>query len=334
MERTRKILLIVVTAILLVVAVVAALIYWQLNQDTTELSTVTGDLAFMTDREGHWDIVIRDPDGNVTNLTAGEDSHEYFFNFTFSGDVVNFYSTRNGGSNPAIVNADGSDFKVMNYLTAMAQVVQSGNTDMDPAWSPDGERVVWTTVRGLGVKLYLADAAFEDERELSGSGTTNNMMAWSPDGSRVVFTSDREDRENDVFMVDIESGDVTQLTDEGYDVQPVWSLDGEQILFISEREVELSTGEFEFYIMNADGSDLRPFGPDEVFTGDPTYSPDGEQVAYMSNESGYWHIYVMDADGEGVRQITEGESNNLFPAWRPIPAEDVPASETDADDAG
>lgn len=335
MKRARTVLTVAATVLMLVVAFAALLIYRALNQDTTELSTVTGDLGFMTDRAGDWDIVIRDPEGAITNLTGGEDAHDYFFNFTFNGDVVNFYTTRNGGSDPAIIRADGTGLKVMNYLTAIAEVMQSGNTDMDPAWSPGGDSVVWTTVRGFGVKLYVAEADFSNERELSGAGTTNNMMAWSPDGTRVVFTSDREDRENDVFVVDVESGDTAQYTDEGYDVQPVWSLDGEQILFISERETELSTGDFDFYIMNADGTDLRPFGPDEVFTGDPTYSPDGSQVAYMSNESGYWQIYVMDAGGDSVRQITEGESNNLFPAWRPVPAEDVPEPGADTlEDAG
>jgi Tol biopolymer transport system component len=74
-------------------------------------------------------------------------------------------------------------------------------------------------------------------------------------------------------------------------------------------------------LMNADGSDLHPLGDDEVFTGDLTYSPYGGQVAYVSNESGYWHIYVMDTDGSNVRQLTEGASNNLYPAWRPVPAQ-------------
>lgn len=321
MKRLQIALLIAATAVMLVVALVAGYVYFKLTRDTTELSTATGDLAFMSDRAGNWDIWLREPDGALRNLTGNEDSHEYFFNFTFDGEVVNFYSTRSGGSDPALVHIDGSGFKTMNYLTALVEVIDSGRTAMDPAWSPDGSRVVWSAVRGVGVRLFIADADFTNERELTGEGTTNNMQAWSPDGTRVVFSSSRDDHRADLFVIDVASGEVTKLTTEGYDLQPVWSMDGSKILFISERDVDLSTGVFEYYTMNADGGDLRPFGPDEVFTGDPTTSPDGAQVAYMSNESGFWHIYVMDADGSNVQQITEGESNNLFPAWRPVPAE-------------
>jgi Tol biopolymer transport system component len=41
----------------------------------------------------------------------------------------------------------------------------------------------------------------------------------------------------------------------------------------------------------------------------------------MSNESGQWNIYLMDADGSNVRRLTDGDSNNLYPVWVPQPAE-------------
>ena len=58
-----------------------------------------------------------------------------------------------------------------------------------------------------------------------------------------------------------------------------------------------------------------------MFEGDPTYSPYGGQVAYMSNKEGSWHIYVMDADGSNARRVTDGEGDNMFPSWRPVPAD-------------
>ncbi len=74
--------------------------------------------------------------------------------------------------------------------------------------------------------------------------------------------------------------------------------------------------------MNADGSDEHLIGADEVFVGGLTFSADGAQIAYMSNEGGTWGIFIMNTDGSGRRRLTDADSNALFPVWRPIPAGD------------
>ncbi len=49
----------------------------------------------------------------------------------------------------------------------------------------------------------------------------------------------------------------------------------------------------------------------------PRWSADGSQILYQSNESGSWQIYVMNADGTGIRQLTDHDSNNNYPDWSP-----------------
>ncbi len=138
----------------------------------------------------------------------------------------------------------------------------------------------------------------------------------------MVFVSDRGDKQ-DVYVATIASGDQTRLTnDEGWAYKAVWSLDGSQILFIWNLDDDsLTNGWFDYHVVKADGSDLHRLAEGEIFKGDPRYSPSGKQVIYMSNESGHWQLYVMDAGGSNVRQLTEGNSNNLFPVWVPKPAE-------------
>ncbi len=49
----------------------------------------------------------------------------------------------------------------------------------------------------------------------------------------------------------------------------------------------------------------------------PCFSPDGKRIAFSSNRSGNWHLYLMNADGRNVIQITDGQSNDMHPSFSP-----------------
>ena len=316
--------------LLLIIGGLAFWVYQQLDQETIELGATEGELIFMSDRDGDWDFYMQDKEGNITNVTAESDADEYFPSFTFNGQQLGLFTNELGDISSARVNSDGSEFKVQSLLEAMMSVLAEGNVDWDPVWAPGGERLAWDKVMaGFPPKmdLFVASADGSDRVQLTNDGATESMHSWSPDGTKIVYTSDKSGKQN-TFVVDVASGEITQLTDHDIiDNQPVYSLDGEQILLIFSESASLEQGELEFHIMNADGSDLRLFGENEVFKGDLAHSPYGGQVAYMSNESGFWHIYVMDADGSNVQPLTEGDSNNLFPSWRPVPANTQSESE-------
>ncbi|HSF83929.1 MAG TPA: hypothetical protein VLA49_22055 [Anaerolineales bacterium] len=77
-------------------------------------------------------------------------------------------------------------------------------------------------------------------------------------------------------------------------------------------------GDFEIWVMDADGSDQYKLTDNNSMDISPAWSPDGSQIAFISNRDGNDEVYVMNADGSNVRRLTQttaaGES---FPAWSP-----------------
>jgi len=72
-------------------------------------------------------------------------------------------------------------------------------------------------------------------------------------------------------------------------------------------------GNYDIYVMNADGSQLRNLTRNTVGDRNPVWSPDGRRIAFENN----WQINVMNADGSGQRRLTRNGGRNFAPAWSP-----------------
>ena len=85
-----------------------------------------------------------------------------------------------------------------------------------------------------------------------------------------------------------------------------------KIAFSSTRD-----GNLEIYVMDGDGDNQVRITDDPAFDTDPTWSPDGNRIAFVSNrDGGNDHIYVMDFDGRHLVKLTE-QLENRDPSWSP-----------------
>ena len=105
----------------------------------------------------------------------------------------------------------------------------------------------------------------------------------------------------------------TRLTvHDAFDASPDWSPDGRRIAFDSDRD-----GNWEVYVMNADGSGVTRLTDNGAADEFPAWSPDGRRIAFESNRDGNWEIYVMNADGSGVTRLTYNDAFDSGPDWSP-----------------
>jgi Tol biopolymer transport system component len=148
--------------------------------------------------------------------------------------------------------------------------------------------------------------------------------AWSRDGRTIVFVSWR-DGNREVYAMDADGSGPRNLTQHpARDVRPAWSPNGRRIAFVSLRD-----GNAEVYVMNADGSGKRNLTRDRASDDDyPTWSRDGRKIAFLrgrfhSSEHEprvaglVYQLYVMNADGSGLRRLTRNQTGTHRPVWSP-----------------
>ena len=98
------------------------------------------------------------------------------------------------------------------------------------------------------------------------------------------------------------------------------------ILFTSDQD-----GDFEIFVVNADGTNLRQLTNDPHYDDKPSWSPDGTRIAFQSDRDGDFEVFVMNADGTNVRQLTNNTHHDRLPSWSPDGTQIAFQSDRDGD---
>lgn len=170
--------------------------------------------------------------------------------------------------------------------------------DLQPAVGPAG-RLAW--IRRNGDRWELV----ENDRVISG-GDLHLSPAYKPDGTLVAAVSGPTDTSLFIFR---DGGKTILIKGNGIAVSPSFSPDGARMTLVSDE-----SGQGQIQVATADGQGAAALIPSPLLQTDPAWSPTGELIAFVSDET---DICLIRPDGTDLRQLTHAQGRNSKPGFSP-----------------
>ena len=222
----------------------------------------------------------------------------------------------------ATVGADGRSYKRLPIEDPTLSVACVGG-----AWSPDDTRLAcesWDDSRPSrnGIYIRSSSAGSSPKRLTSSPGGGDLPGSYSPDGRHIVFARYKGETSIGLFVINTDGSRQHRITPLGIVMQGGntgdWSPKGNEIIFSRKAT---TGGPGSIWIIRADGSHLRHLKVRGLACGGgigchtPRWSPDGRRIVFAANSGSASNIYVANADGTGLVQVTHTTVIATTPAW-------------------
>ncbi|MCC6317759.1 MAG: PD40 domain-containing protein [Gemmatimonadaceae bacterium] len=192
-----------------------------------------------------------------------------------------------------------------------------GGPNFSPAFSPDGNTMVYAHSTENGTELWSVNAFGTDaaRRITVGRGSDNTSPTFSPDGRRIAFTSNRVGAVQ-VYTSDADGTNAEPLLnftvgEQSYRSDPDWSPDGRLIAFASQV-----AGNFQIMTIGVRDRNVRAHTSTAV-NENPSFAPDSRHIVFTSNRSGTRQLWVVDIESGRFRQLTRAPGGARHAAWSP-----------------
>jgi Tol biopolymer transport system component len=200
------------------------------------------------------------------------------------------------------------------------QAVVSAEVIYTAEWSPDSSTFAFAAVDGKYTccMVFVVDRTSSNKHLLAGPAGQALEPTWSPDGHLIAYTTWCCGAVPGLNVIAPDGTHRQRLTSNVVGDRPRWSPDGSLIAFSAPDGIPAPPQTI--VIAHADGSGVHTIATNTVAPHSQgelelVWSPDSERLAYIGTDATGTHLYLVEADGTGARQLTNDPDNDTWPHW-------------------
>jgi TolB protein len=194
-----------------------------------------------------------------------------------------------------VMNADGTGVK---RLTSEFE-------SETPRWCPSGAELAYIDKRNFRSSIYKINADDTKVTQITGTDVNAYSFSWSPDGQKIVYEESSIGLKRDLCVINKDGTGNTRLNITVDAFRPGFTPKGGRIMFYSGYDSDK-----DIYLMGTDGSNLQRLKIDDLWEEDAQMNNDETKIYFLGSPT--WDIYVVDAEGANLVNLSKGAGVNHY----------------------
>ncbi len=243
------------------------------------------------------------------------------------------------------------------YSITLSGSGQQNVREMEPAISPDGTKIAFRGIVGSNSDIYIMNIDGTEPVRITTNQAAEGLPFWSPDGKQLAFYSNRDGNIEIYTKKLPNGKSIRRTNDPGLNLAGFWLGDNQHLYYTTDANggavhklnllngsdgiwstafehhhaieyitsadaiigVAVNGKDWEIVRADVDGNGLEVVSPHAARDSGPRLSPDGQFIAFTSKRGskGNWQLFIMNADGNNVRQLTMSEGRRSSAQWMP-----------------
>lgn len=248
-------------------------------------------------------LMVSNGQGRTTCSYYMNDNKRIIFASTFKGGVNCPQEPEKNGRYLWSIHPDYDIFIGDEKGKSFKQLTNSPGYDAEAVVSPQGDKILFTSMRDGDLDLYIMDINGKNVKRLTHTLGYDGGAFFSPDGSKIVFRASRPQGADtleykallakglvaptnmEIFTMNVDGSDLKQITNLGKaNWAPFFHPSGKKIIFSSNHH-SAKGYDFQLFMVNIDGTNLEQITFESQFNAFPMFSPDGKKIVFSSNRN-------------------------------------------------